>query len=242
MAALLFPPHLHHRCAVRDEQGAKRLAETERLLRLCRDRLARGKKSLPRVALQPLEACRQGYDRIGRRRLQPLELVPAERASYRRALLGAGRIVDDSRAAALFSQIVDEDLSLARLLERVRRVAVVARGDECIGDRLFEGLHLGPAELRRERGHEMKSLSSGRFEEALEAEIGEEIAHLDGSGLERGEIEPFVGIEIEYQPVGLLDMAERHAPIVDLERADLHQPEQSLLIADIEIGLLALAA
>ncbi len=37
-------------------------------------------------------------------------------------------------------------------------------------------------------------------------------------------------------------MIERHAPIVDLEHPDLHQPEQAALVLDIEIFLLALAA
>ena len=55
-------------------------------------------------------------------------------------------------------------------------------------------------------------------------------------------VEALVGIEIEHEPIGLVDMVERHAPIVDLERADLHQPEQTRLVVDIEIVLLALAA
>ena len=41
---------------------------------------------------------------------------------------------------------------------------------------------------------------------------------------------------------GSLTLWQRHAPIVDLERADLHQPEQSRRIVDIEIVLLGLAA
>ncbi len=53
---------------------------------------------------------------------------------------------------------------------------------------------------------------------------------------------PCVGIEIEDEPVGLVDMVERHAPIVDLERADLHQREQALRVFDIEIFPLQLAA
>ena len=49
----------------------------------------------------------------------------------------------------------------------------------------------------------MQALAARRFEEAGETEIGEKIAHLDRGGFEHGEIEPFVGIEIEHEMIGL---------------------------------------
>ena len=70
----------------------------------------------------------------------------------------------------------------------------------------------------------------------------EEVAHLDSRGLQHVDVEPFVGVEIEHQAVWLVEMIERHAPIVNLNRADLHEPEQTCLAVKIKIGLLALAA
>ncbi len=88
----------------------------------------------------------------------------------------------------------------------------------------------------------MQPFAAGRLEEALQAQIGEEVAHLYGGRLEHREVEILVGIEIENDAVGLVDVRERHAPIVDFERAYLHQTKQALFAVDIEIGLLALAA
>src|SRR4029079_12236566 len=81
-----------------------------------------------------------------------------------------------------------------------------------------------------------------RLEEALEAELIEKITHLDRGGLEDRKVEILVWVEIENDVVGLADLGQRNAPIVDLERADLHQPEQARRVVDIEISLLALAA
>ena len=88
----------------------------------------------------------------------------------------------------------------------------------------------------------MHALAAGRFQEALEAEIGEEVAHLLRGSLQDGDVEILVGIEIEHEPVRLVDMFERHAPVVNFQRGDLHEPEQAVFIVDIEIGLLGLAA
>src|SRR5262245_31730009 len=88
----------------------------------------------------------------------------------------------------------------------------------------------------------MQALAAGRLQEALESEIGEEVARLDGSRFQHVDVESLVRVEVEYQAVRLVEMIERHAPIVNLNRADLHEPEQTRLAGDIEIGLFALAA
>jgi hypothetical protein len=71
----------------------------------------------------------------------------------------------------------------------------------------------------------MQALAAGRFQEALQSEIGEEVAHLDGGGFKHVDVEPFVRVEIEHQAIGLVEMIERYAPIVNLDSADLRQPE-----------------
>ena len=80
------------------------------------------------------------------------------------------------------------------------------------------------------------------FRKLFESEIGEEVAHLDRRSFQHVDVELLVRVEIEHEAIGLVEMIERHAPIVNLNGADLHEPEQACLALKIEIGLLALAA
>ena len=54
----------------------------------------------------------------------------------------------------------------------------------------------------------------------------------------RFEVEPLVGIEVEHQPVGLLDILDPRAPAVELDRSHLHAGQQAVGGVDVEVGLL----
>ncbi len=66
---------------------------------------------------------------------------------------------------------------------------------------------------------------------ALQPEIGKEVAGLNRRILQALEVEPLVRIEIEDDSVGLVDILQRDAPVVDLQHADLHQAEQPRRVA-----------
>src|SRR3569623_1227787 len=59
-----------------------------------------------------------------------------------------------------------------------------------------------------------------------------------GRCLDRVEAEAFVGVEVEYQPVGLFDVGDRRSPAMELDRPHLDAGQQAVGIVDIEIRLL----
>ena len=54
----------------------------------------------------------------------------------------------------------------------------------------------------------------------------------------RLEVQPLVGIEVEHEPVGLLDIFDPRSPAVELDRAHLHTGQQSVGGIDEQIGFL----
>src|SRR3546814_7681355 len=55
--------------------------------------------------------------------------------------------------------------------------------------------------------------------------------------LDVGEIQPFVGVEVENHAIGLFDRVDVAAPAVEFDRAHLDAGEDAVRILDIEIIL-----
>jgi hypothetical protein len=72
------------------------------------------------------------------------------------------------------------------------------------------------------------------FKKALELQLREALAHFEGGGDDGVPVEPLVGVEVEGEAVGLLDILERRSPGVDFEHARLHELQQALEIVDRE--------
>ena len=83
----------------------------------------------------------------------------------------------------------------------------------------------------------MHALAAGQHREADEPDVGEMLLDVRRRLLDRVEPQPLVGIEVEHQPVGLLQRIDRRTPAVKLDRPHLHARDQTVRILDIEIGL-----
>ena len=88
-----------------------------------------------------------------------------------------------------------------------------------------------------ERGDDMDPLAAGQQREGHQAEIGKQVAKPHSRFFHLVEIEPDVGVEIEHQPVGMLELADLAAPAVELDRPHLHAGEDPARVLDVEIIL-----
>src|SRR3546814_1097370 len=78
----------------------------------------------------------------------------------------------------------------------------------------------------------MHALAARKHREAGQPDIGEMLLEIDRGLLHMAEIEPFVGVEIEHQPIGLFQRRHRRRPAVELDRprSEEHTSElQSLM-------------
>ena len=70
-------------------------------------------------------------------------------------------------------------------------------------------------------GDDVEAFAAGGLEEAFEAGALEALADVGGGGAEGGPGEGFVGVEVEDEAVGMLEVVVGGAPGVDLEDAHL---------------------
>src|SRR5690606_19982716 len=63
----------------------------------------------------------------------------------------------------------------------------------------------------------------------------EPLAQVEGGRAHGGEVEPFVGIEVEDEPVRLVEAVDARAPDVVFERSHLHAGDEAGELVDIEI-------
>ena len=82
------------------------------------------------------------------------------------------------------------------------------------------------------------ALAAGQHREGLQAHVGEMALQIARRLLHLLEIEALVGIEIEHEPVGLLDVGDLGAPAVEFDRPHLHAGEHAGRVLDVEIILL----
>ena len=110
-----------------------------------------------------------------------------------------------------------------------------------LGDRQSEAvgeiLDLGPGLARVERRDDMDALAPRQHRPARQPHFAEHVVQLMRGGADLVEAQSFVGIEIEDETIGLLDIGDLRSPAVQLDRAHLDAGEQALGIVDIEIGL-----
>ena len=65
-------------------------------------------------------------------------------------------------------------------------------------------------------------LPPGQHREGHQPHVGEQVAQPHRRRLDRAEVEPDVGIEVEHQPVGLFERLRSAAPAVEFDRPHLH--------------------
>src|SRR5262249_31139522 len=97
-----------------------------------------------------------------------------------------------------------------------------------------EGLDASPIELGLDWPHDVKTLPAGSLEKTFEAQILEPLP-----GFSRGDEHRLPGdtvarIEIEDQPVGMIQILDGRPPRVNLEHARLHQANETFQIVDGE--------
>src|SRR3546814_8230337 len=88
-----------------------------------------------------------------------------------------------------------------------------------------------------ERHDDVDALAAREHREADEPDIGELAPQVGGRLLDVGEIQPFVGVEVENHAIGLFDRVDVAAPAVEFDRAHLDAGEDAVRILDIEIIL-----
>ena len=81
----------------------------------------------------------------------------------------------------------------------------------------------------------MQALAAGRLHEALEAELVEPLAQLERGERDAVPVDAAIGIEIEHHEVGALDLVGVTAPRVDLERAELREPDEARHVVDLHV-------
>src|SRR4030095_10190878 len=136
--------------------------------------------------------------------LDGVKLFPGDRRGDWGTVAGACRIRHDRRGAALVTQPVEENATLARYLANVGGEAFRLGLGDGAGEALGEIADPGPGSARIERDDDVQSLAAGRHREADEAEVGDQRLQPHGRRADVAEIEPDVGIEVEHQPVGFL--------------------------------------
>src|SRR6185437_6832480 len=150
-----------------------------------------------------------------------LEGGPGKRQRDGAADAGAGRERGDGGGSALVAQVVEVDFAgaggLGHLGEVERGVGALHGEDEIMRG-FFDG---GPVMPGVDGGDDVETLAAGGLKEAFEAGALEALADLGGGGTEGGPGEGFVGVEVEDEAVGVLEVIVSGAPGVGLEDAHL---------------------
>jgi hypothetical protein len=123
--------------------------------------------------------------------------------------------------------------ALARLAVK-RSGSAVARA---MAKRWAKSLTSGHSASRRQRYDDVEALAAGRHREALQAHVGEVAVEIARRSLHLVEAEAFVGVDVEDQPVGLLDRFHLRAPAVELDRPHLGAGDDPGRIRDIDVIL-----
>jgi len=132
----------------------------------------------------------------------------------------------------LITQVVEEDAADARRLGHLGEIEVGVLAfhgeDEVVGG----GLELGPGEGGLDGCDDVQAFAAGELEKAFDAEVLEALADFGGGcgDGEPGEIG--VGIEIEDEAVGVLEVVVGGAPGMDLE--DIHLGERDDGVGGVE--------
>src|SRR5262249_59297121 len=117
--------------------------------------------------------------------------------------------------AAQFAQVVEVDAPAALALRDAGREGLRRVAGKCLGDRAREREAVVPAGSALDRNHQMETLTSRRLEKALEPHV---LQICPQSASSRNDVAPghvVAGIQIEHQPVWLLEVLADPAPRVD---------------------------
>ena len=127
----------------------------------------------------------------------------------------------------------------------LRMLAVNSSGSASAMARLkrsAKDLTVGQSARLVERRDDVDALAARQQGKGDQPEVGEQVAQPHRRRLDLGEVEPDVGIEVEHQPVGLLERLDPAAPAVEFDRPHLDACEHALGVVDVEIvGDLAVA-
>ena len=81
----------------------------------------------------------------------------------------------------------------------------------------------------------MQSFAAGAFEDRLQPFLLQPLPQVLRGQLERLERHIRRGVEVEYQPVGIIDRIDGRTPGMDLDRAHLDDFQQAFFVFDVEV-------
>ncbi|PYE13863.1 hypothetical protein C7410_14211 [Paraburkholderia silvatlantica] len=161
--------------------------------------------------------------RATRRRFQ---FVPADRHGHAHAWPRPHAIGKRRARTARIAQIVDENLLLAVLGAHGSRDLRGPDRGQMLRNRTSERLGVVPASLRRERHDDMQPLAAARFAERFEPEFRKQGAR----GLRRLDhavpAQRRIGVQVEHDPIGPLDVVDTGIPGVQLDDVHLRRAHQ----------------
>ena len=108
---------------------------------------------------------------------------------------------------------------------------------ELFGECPAEQFDLGPFERTAQRRDDVDALAAGDHGKAFEAPFAEAVADVDGGLLGGCEVEALVGIDVEDDAVGVLELVDVAAPDVEFERRHLDAGGEAGGVVDVEIDV-----
>ena len=152
------------------------------------------------------------------------QLVPVQRRRHRRAGLGADAVRRGDRAVARVLVEVDEDPRAALLLPPARRhlVGQAALQGAGEGDGGMADVDERPARL--DAHVDVEPSAARGLGKAGVAELGQQRPRLGGDARGVGEVGAGLGIEVQAQLVGVVDVGAAHRPRMEGDRPHLARP------------------
>jgi len=148
---------------------------------------------------------------------------PGERKRDGGADASAGGVGGDGGGAALIAEVVEEDAADAGGLGHLGEVEVGVLALHGEDEVVRGGLELGPGEGGLDGRDDVQAFAAGELEEAFDAEVAEALADFGGGGGDGEPGEIGVGVEIEDEAVGVLEVVVGGTPGMDFE--DVHLGE-----------------
>lgn len=108
-----------------------------------------------------------------------------------------------------------------------------------MGEPVREVLDLGPLGARDQRRDAVNTLAAGQHRKGREPDRLQDVAEVEGGGPHRLEVEALVGVEVEHEAIGLLDVLNPRAPAMEHDCAHLHMSQQPLRHRDTDRALRA---
>ncbi len=184
---------------------------------------------------QPAHAARRAGQRIGIAALDAPQFFPAQRHGDRCAFARPQRKGRHAGGAAPIAQVVDEDPALAELLGRGGYIGKRIGGGHRVGEGVCERLYLRPRTRWLQRHHHVQALAPRGADERREPQGTQAFAH-QARGLHHARPR-HVGarVEIEDDAVRQVRGVGPRAPGMEFQRVELHQFEQTGLIAHHQV-------